>query len=105
MRKSDILLSRVDETIDLLERCRSALLNGLAEQEPYEIARAIAAAGELRTAILDVMQTHMHSEHHPYGQAMREHVASCSHPDRSPCTIFSDGLLRVATSRSSSDLR
>lgn len=68
-----ILQSRLEETLDLIERTKSLLLKGLIEYEEHEIRRAIDAAGELRTALLDVMQTHSHSARHPYGQAIRTH--------------------------------
>lgn len=69
----EILADRLTELVDMAERMSAIVKHGLADSEAHEMARAIRAAGELRTALLDVQQTHMHSERHPYGAAMRSH--------------------------------
>lgn len=69
-----ILKGRLDEITDMAERVSRIIASGLAESHRHEIERAIRASGELRTALLDVMQTHRHSEQHTYGRAMMEHT-------------------------------
>lgn len=65
-----ILAGRLDELADMTERVSRIIKNGLAEWDRHEIERSIRAAGALRTALLDVMQTNRHSDKHPYGRAM-----------------------------------
>lgn len=68
----DILENLLTELSDMTERVARACRGGLADHYPYEIARAIRAGHDLRTALLDIQQTHMHSPNHPYGAAMYE---------------------------------
>lgn len=72
---TDILADRLTEISDMADRVSHMIAGGLAESEAHEIRRAILAAGELRTALLDIQQTHTHSDRHPYGAAMLAHEA------------------------------
>lgn len=67
----------LDEIADMIPRVQAMLSPDMLENDTdRDLLRwAIAPARALRSALLDVQQTHMHSANHRYGAAMLAHEA------------------------------